>query len=79
MSDKALELQVKTQNAVTEYFSNLPKRLRDDERGVVTTEWLMLMVAIVALAGALTATGVWTNVAKAIAETFEKLIKSFAP
>lgn len=76
MSSKALELQVRTQTAVTGYIAGVAERLRDGERGQVTTEWLMLMVGIVALASVMAATGLWGTVSKSIAGGFDQLIKN---
>ena len=74
MSNKALELHVKSQTAVAAYIATVVERLQDDERGQVTTEWLMLMVAIVGIAGAIAVSGLLTTVSDAILNAFKGLL-----
>ena len=41
-----------------------------EEAGQTTVEWLVIMVGLIALAGALAGSGIWTQVAKALADAF---------
>lgn len=69
MSTQILEQFVRFQVAIA--------GLRDratEEDGQTTVEWLVIMVGLTALAAALVATGVWDNVAKAIAQAVTDLI-----
>ena len=44
------------------------------ERGQTTVEWLVIMVGLVALAGVLAGSGIWTDVANALGDAFTTLI-----
>jgi len=81
MSSKLLELHVRARiarMAILEHKTSAADRLRDDERGVVTPEWIALMVGIVALAGVLAGAGIWQTVANEIVQSVDELINQVA-
>ncbi len=74
MSNQLLEQYVRLQVAISAYVSDFRERMRED-RGQTTVEWLVIMVGLIALAGALTAANVWTEAAKAIAKAVKDLVE----
>ena len=77
MSNQLLEQYVRIHTAVTEYVAELRERMRE-QAGQTTVEWLVIMVGLIALAGALAASGIWTQVATKIGQTFSDLIGKVA-
>ena len=71
MSSFVLEQYLRT--AVTKLAFDLRERMRD-QRGQTTVEWLVIMVGLVALAGVLASSGIWTNVANSLGGAFTHLI-----
>jgi Flp pilus assembly pilin Flp len=54
------------------------ERMRE-EAGQTTVEWLVIMVGLVALGGALAAAGVWGGVVKSITGEFSDIIGKVLP
>ena len=73
MSHQLLEQYVRLQVAVTTFVMDARERMRE-EAGQTTVEWLVIMVALIALLGALTAGKVWDNAAKAIAGAVQHIV-----
>jgi Flp pilus assembly pilin Flp len=73
MSNALLEQYVKAQVALTRFAADLRETMRE-QRGQTTVEWLVIMVGLIALAGALAASGVWAQVATHIGNAFSGLI-----
>jgi Flp pilus assembly pilin Flp len=78
MSSTLLEQFIRLQVAVHEYASNMRERVRE-EAGQTTVEWLVIMVGLVALGGALAAAGVWGGVVKSITGEFSDIIGKVLP
>ena len=47
-----------------------------EQAGQTTVEWLVIMVGLVALAGVLAGSGIWTDVANALGDAFTTLINN---
>lgn len=77
MSSTLLEQYLRIQIAVTGYVSDLRERL-NEEGGQTTVEWLVIMVGLTALATALIAANVWTDVAKGIAKAVGDIVSKVA-
>jgi hypothetical protein len=75
MSSVVLEQYVRTQVAVTQFAQDLRDRMRE-QAGQTTVEWLVIMVGLVALAGVLAGSGIWTDVANALGDAFTTLINN---
>ena len=73
MSSTLLEQYIRLQSAITQYASDLRRRV-SEEAGQTTVEWLVIMVGLVALAGVLAASNIWTTVANALGDAFKSLI-----
>lgn len=73
MSNQLLEQYVRIQVAINECAAALRERIRE-QRGQTTVEWLVIMVALIALLGALTTAGVWTAAAQAIAGAVKHIV-----
>jgi hypothetical protein len=68
-----LEQFVKTQTALTGFAYDVRQRMRE-QRGQTTVEWLVIMVGLIALAGALATSGVWTGIATRIGNALGDLV-----
>lgn len=75
MSSVVLEQYVGAQVAVTQFAEALRERMRE-QAGQTTVEWLVIMVGLVALAGVLAGSGIWTDVANALGDAFTTLINN---
>ena len=75
MSSVVLEQYVRAQVAVTRFAQDLRDRMRE-QAGQTTVEWLVIMVGLVALAGVLAGSGIWTDVANALGDAFTTLINN---
>ena len=75
MSSVVLEQYVRAQSAVTQFAQDLRDRTRE-QAGQTTVEWLVIMVGLVALAGVLAGSGIWTDVANALGDAFTTLINN---
>ena len=75
MSSVVLEQYVRAQVAVTQFAEALRERMRE-QAGQTTVEWLVIMVGLVALAGVLAGSGIWTDVANALGDAFTTLINN---
>jgi hypothetical protein len=73
MSSTLLEQYIRLQSAITQYASDLRRRI-NEEAGQTTVEWLVIMVGLTALATALVGAGIWTQVAQGIANAVGTLI-----
>jgi Flp pilus assembly pilin Flp len=73
MSNALYEQYLKASVALSQFAFDVRDRMRE-QRGQTTVEWLVIMVGLIALAGALAASGVWANVATKIGNTFSDLI-----
>jgi Flp pilus assembly pilin Flp len=67
---------IKQQVAIQNFATELVARVRDEERGQTFVEWLGVMAIVVAIVGALTASGVLDPVKTAIVETASKAVKT---
>ena len=75
MSSVVLEQYVRTQVAVSKFAQDVRDRMRE-QAGQTTVEWLVIMVGLVALAGVLAGSGIWTDVANALGDAFTTLINN---
>jgi Flp pilus assembly pilin Flp len=75
MSSVVLEQYVRTQAAVSQFAQDVRDRMRE-QAGQTTVEWLVIMVGLVALAGVLAGSGIWTDVANALGDAFTTLINN---
>ena len=75
MSSVVLEQYVRAQVAVTQFAEDLREHMRE-QAGQTTVEWLVIMVGLVALAGVLAGSGIWTDVANALGDAFTTLINN---
>ena len=75
MSSVVLEQYVRAQTAVSQFAQDVRDRMRE-QAGQTTVEWLVIMVGLVALAGVLAGSGIWTDVANALGDAFTTLINN---
>ena len=75
MSSIVLEQYVRAQTAVSQFAQDVRDRMRE-QAGQTTVEWLVIMVGLVALAGVLAGSGIWTDVANALGDAFTTLINN---
>jgi Flp pilus assembly pilin Flp len=75
MSSVVLEQYLRTQAAVSQFAQDVRDRMRE-QAGQTTVEWLVIMVGLVALAGVLAGSGIWTDVANALGDAFTTLINN---
>lgn len=75
MSSVVLGQYVRTQVAVSKFAQDVRDRMRE-QAGQTTVEWLVIMVGLVALAGVLAGSGIWTDVANALGDAFTTLINN---
>ena len=75
MSSVVLEQYVRAQAAVSQFAQDVRDRMRE-QAGQTTVEWLVIMVGLVALAGVLAGSGIWTDVANALGDAFTTLINN---
>ena len=73
MSNALYEQYLKASVALTQFVYDARERMRE-QRGQTTVEWLVIMVGLIALAGALAASGVWTNIATKIGNALGDLV-----
>ena len=73
MSSVVLQQCVRAQIAVNRLAEDLRERMRE-QAGQTTVEWLVIMVGLVALAGVLATSNIWTTVANALGDAFKTLI-----
>jgi Flp pilus assembly pilin Flp len=77
MSNALYEQYLRASVALTQFVYDARDRMRE-QRGQTTVEWLVIMVGLIALAGALAASGIWTQVATKIGQAFSDLIGKVA-
>lgn len=75
MSSVVLEQYVRAQAAANQFAQDVRDRMRE-QAGQTTVEWLVIMVGLVALAGVLAGSGIWTDVANALGDAFTTLINN---
>ena len=75
MSSVVLEQYVRAQTAVSQFAQDVRDRMRE-QAGQTTVEWLVIMVGLVALAGVLAGSGIWTDVANALGDASTTLINN---
>ena len=75
MSSVVLEQYVRAQTGVSQFAQDVRDRMRE-QAGQTTVEWLVIMVGLVALAGVLAGSGIWTDVANALGDAFTTLINN---
>jgi Flp pilus assembly pilin Flp len=75
MSSVVLEQYVRAQAAASQFAQAVRDRMRE-QAGQTTVEWLVIMVGLVALAGVLAGSGIWTDVANALGDAFTTLINN---
>lgn len=75
MSSVVLEQYVRAQSAASQFAQDVRDRMRE-QAGQTTVEWLVIMVGLVALAGVLAGSGIWTDVANALGDAFTTLINN---
>jgi hypothetical protein len=73
MSNALYEQYLKASVALTQFVYDARERMRE-QRGQTTVEWLVIMVGLIALAGALAASGVWTGIATKIGNALGDLV-----
>jgi hypothetical protein len=77
MSNAMYEQYLRASVALTQFVYDARERMRE-QRGQTTVEWLVIMVGLIALAGALAASGIWSQVATKIGQTFSDLVGKVA-